>query len=380
MNKVWMFINVDWFFVSHRLPIALDADKRGVSLTVLADKSDRCPKFKARGFEFKRSPMRRRSSFYLLIYEFLKAAILVKKNEVDVLHAVTVKPILVIGIIARIFGVPFIASISGLGPAFAAGGIYESIRRKIIVFLYRWIFGSAHSKVIVQTIHDWNYLVANSICREQQITRVQGSGVDLVDYDWSIESEAKNSLHSKGRVRVLMASRLLRDKGVIEYLELASVVKRLGYDVNWSLAGPFDEDSPTALANHFVIEQCLKSGVQYLGNVSDMPSLLKNTDFFVFPSYYPEGLPKILLECAAAGVPVITTNHPGCRDVVIDGRTGLLVNPRDVGDLVRACTRMLEDVKLRESMALFSKAHAAENFDIRNIIETHFRLYTSASG
>ena len=106
-----------------------------------------------------------------------------------------------------------------------------------------------------------------------------------------------------------------------------------------------------------------------------MPSLLQAVDLFVYPSYYPEGLPKILLEVAAAGVPVITTNHPGCRDAVINGRSGLLVEPRDVDGIKEACVRLFADEALRAQMSEFAATYARENFDVQEVVRKHLRIY-----
>ena len=375
MTKVWMFVNLDLIFESHRLPIAQVAGKSEFKLTVNAEKSDRCPKFKQEGFDFRLSPLRRERGLIRLIIDFVGAFSLIRRGDVEALHAVTVKPILVIGLIAKILDVPFLASVSGLGPAFSGMGGVHLCRRFILIKFYQFVFSNAHSRVIVQTHHDKDVLLDNKVCELSQLELIRGSGVDFASFG----DHGNRSCRSKGdtswKPRILMAARLLRDKGVIEYLRAAKLLIEDGLDIEFLLAGPFDHDSPSSLGEEFVREQCSSIGVNYLGNVEDMPSLLQTIDLFVYPSYYPEGLPKILLEVAAAGVPVITTNHPGCRDAVISGRSGLIVEPRDVNGLKEACVQLLDDELLRAQMSDFSVKYAREHFDVNKVVDEHLRLY-----
>ena len=379
MPTVWMFVNVDWFFVSHRLPIANGAGKLGFKLTVFADKSDRCPEFAREGFEFRYSPLRRQRGLINLVTDFFKALSLIRNGNVDVLHAVTVKPIVVVGLIAKILNVPFLASVSGLGPAFSGSGIFYFCRRYLLIKLYKFIFSNKRSRVIVQTDHDREVLLSNAICNNLQLEVIRGSGVDLTRFADLSPHRLRVEGDDTRCFRVLAAARLLRDKGIIEYLEAAELLITEGYGVSFLLAGPFDYDSPTALEEDFVRARCSSIGVEYLGNVEDMPSLLQTLDLFVYPSYYPEGLPKILLEVAAAGVPVITTNHPGCRDAVINGRSGLLVKPRDVNGLKEACVLLLGDASLRAHMSEYAATYARQNFDVNEVVRRHLKLYESLS-
>jgi glycosyltransferase involved in cell wall biosynthesis len=373
-----MFVNVDWAFASHRLPIAQDACRRGVSMTVFADRSHRRPNFDDEEFEFRQSPIRRKTGIYFMLVELVRSAITVHVGQPQVLHAVTVKPILLIGLVARFLNMPFIGSVSGLGPAFSNNGFLQYIRSSLVIFVYRFIFGNKNSMAIVQTEHDREVMLASSICKPSQLHVFRGSGVRVSDFNRDsphIGAVSFGDASEKKRVRVLMASRILSDKGVVEYLDAVTLLAKELLDVEWLLAGPFDEDSPTCLEKGFVMEKCSDAGVTYLGNVENMPELLSSVDLFVYPSYYPEGLPKILLEASAAGVPVITADHPGCRDGIVNGSSGLLVKPRDVDDLVRAVRLLAKDETTREEMARFGSAYAEENYDVARIVDRHFALY-----
>lgn len=376
--KIWMFVNVDWFFVSHRLPIAQGAENRKFRMTVFADTSGRCPKFETVGFEFKKSPMRRKARVALIVWELLKVAIVIYKGRPEVLHAVTAKPIVVVGVLARLFGIPFVASVSGLGPAFSSKGTVLEIRRSLVVSVYRFIFRNQNSAAIVQTAHDRDSLLSARICQEEQLHIFRGSGVQVAEYARSTDTESASSDTAQQKlVKVLMASRMLADKGVIEYLRSVELISKERDGVVWQLAGPVDVDSPTALSMENVLKQCDRAGVQFLGNVENMPELLKSVSLLVYPSYYPEGLPKILAEAAAAGIPVVTTDHPGCRDAIVDGCSGLLTTPRDTEDLARAISYLLDEPKTRMEMGRFATVYARQNYDVVKIVDQHFLLYRS---
>ena len=141
------------------------------------------------------------------------------------------------------------------------------------------------------------------------------------------------------------------------------------------LAGPIDEYSPTSLSEAEIQNLCKKNGVHYLGNRSDLSNLLPRSSIFVLPSYYQEGIPKVLIEAAACGLPIITTNHPGCRDAVIEGKTGLLVQARNIEVIVTALNNLLENYERSTEMGRKARKFAKENFDEKSVIRQHYYLY-----
>lgn len=365
-----MFVNVDWFFLSHRLPIATIAIDKGVDMTVFTDFTRPHDKRDYTGFSLLQSPIRRRYfSFYSLCVEFLNTIKLIQRERPEVVHAVTIKPIIFSGIACFIYKVPFIASISGLGPGFSPTSYWGKVRLLIIKVLYKLIFASEETRVICQSPHDARILVHNGLVTSEKIIMAEGSGIDLEKYQpqKTVASDAAN---------VLMASRLLADKGVREFCFAAGVIKKkYNFNVNFSLAGPVDSDSPSALTEEQVIEMCAANKVQFLGNRSDLPDLLANTHIFVLPSYYAEGIPKVLLEAAASGCAVITTDHPGCRDAIIPGVTGMLVTPKDPTVLEHALSCILEDRELMESMGRAGQELAEKRFCVTSVIDIHYSLY-----
>lgn len=369
MPKIFMFINVDWFFLSHRLPIAMAAAGRGIQMTVFTDFTQTHDE-EYKGFALRQSPIRRAyNNFFSLCMELCKTFALIRRERPAVIHAVSIKPILCLGIICFILRIPFIASVSGLGPAFLPSGYWGKARLYVIRSLYCIIFFPENTRVICQSNNDADVLVHNRLVLREKIIMVDGSGVDLEEFRPlpSVES---------GSINVLMASRLLADKGIREFCAAAGVISREHeYNVSFNLAGPIDLDSPGALTEERVIEMCESNGVQFLGSRNDLKDILSKTNIFVLPSYYAEGIPKVLIEAAASGCAVITTDHPGCRDAIVPGKTGILAAPKDVLSLVNSLICLLTERDLMISMGRAGREMATKRFCVTKVVDVHYSLY-----
>jgi len=206
------------------------------------------------------------------------------------------------------------------------------------------------------------------VCSESKVSIIPGSGVDLDKFN--------PNKFEKGEQNILMASRMLLDKGIMEFCSAAKeFYSRGNKDIKFKLAGPIDALSPTSISEIELRSLCEDSQVEYLGNRSDMDILLASASIFVLPSYYPEGIPKVLLEASASGTPVITTDHPGCRDAVIDKKTGILVEPRNSKAITEAISYMLKDTESLVKMRKASRKLAVDSFDEKKVVEAHYKIY-----
>ena len=364
-----MFVNVDWFFLSHRLPVAKVAAERGLKMTVFCDFTKKHDEVYD-GFALCQSPIKRAySNIYSSCKELFKTFMLIKRERPEVIHAVTIKPIIFLGIISFILRIPFIASISGLGPAFTSTSYKGKARLFIIKLIYRIIFSPEKVKVICQSSHDAGVLVDNNLVLDEKIAMTEGSGVDLEEY-----TPKKN--RASDYIKILMASRLLADKGVKEFCNAAGALqKRYHFNVKFFLAGPFDNLSPSCLSHDEIINLCQSNRVEFLGNRNDLKVILSETDIFVFPSYYGEGIPKVLIEAASSGCAIITTDHPGCRDAIINDKTGILVPPKDSIALKNSLKYLLSNLALIKSMGKASRQLAKKRFCVTKVVDIHYSLY-----
>jgi len=370
-NKKLLFIvNVDWFFISHRLPIALKALEAGYDVHLLCAITDQAEYLESLGlivhpFLFTRSGKNilKELSCFINLYRQIKSI------KPDLLHLVTIKPVLYGGIIARIARVPAVVSaISGLGFLFVERkGVKTKFFRDSTLFLYRLAMRHPNQRIIFQNPTDMSALVGAGGVQKEKSRMIRGSGVDLQDYPMLAEP--------KGNFVIIMASRLLKDKGVNEFVEAARRIKSKGGKARFQLVGEPDSANPESVTSEELQFWQAEGIVDCLGFRSDIAALFSQANIVVLPSYYGEGLPKVLIEAAACGRAVITTDMPGCRDAVEPNVSGVLVPARDVSALAQEIERLLKDNALRQQMGRAGRDLAEREFSIEKVVATHLDIY-----
>jgi glycosyltransferase involved in cell wall biosynthesis len=286
----------------------------------------------------------------------------------DIAHLVTVKPIVYGGLITRLFGrVGVVSAIPGLGYAFVANGLWARLRRRFVMLGYRLSLRNRRQRVIFQNREDMQLFLDHGIVRAGDAVLIRGSGVDLREFTPVPEPA--------GVVRVVMASRLLREKGVIEFLHAARALEDKGVRADFLLVGDVDRGNPGSLTADELKDALKHAPVEWIGFRRDMSRVLTESHVVCLPTYYGEGVPKVLIEAAACGRPAVTTDIPGCRDVVRHGQTGLLVPPRDVAALEDALRTLIEDAQLRVRMGAAARKLAEREFGLEGVITSTLNIY-----
>lgn len=368
MKKLLFVVNVDWFFLSHRLPIALEALGQGYEVHLATGITDKLDELHSYNLIMHPLSIRRdRSNLVSELRIFVSTFLLFKRINPDIVHLVTIKPVLYGGIAARLAGVPsVVAAISGLGFVFLAKGKKAAIVRSLVSGLYRLALGKRNLRVICQNRDDRETIIHAAGLSLNKVTMISGAGVDLSAYS--------EKLLPQGTPVVIMASRLLRDKGVHEFVAAARLLKRQEVNVRFWLVGEPDVGNPASV-NDTDIAAWRKEGViELLGYRDDIASLFAQSSIVVLPSYR-EGLPKVLVEAAACGRAVVTTNVPGCRDAIEPGKSGLLVPVKDPIALADAIQLLIDDSELCHSMGQAGRALAEREFAIEKIVDTHLEIY-----
>ncbi|MDQ2151016.1 glycosyltransferase family 4 protein [Alcaligenaceae bacterium C4P045] len=368
--RTLMFVvNNPAFFLSHRLPLALAAQAAGYTVHVATMGGESVAQIEALGMTHHDVPMTRSGKQPLQeLGTIVALRRLFKQVQPDVVHLVTIKPVLYGGIAARLAGVPgMVAAISGLGFIFMQGGTRARIVRAIVARLYRLALGHPNSRVIFQNQSDRGMLAQLGAIRNDQVVMIRGAGVDLSDF-------AAAPPPPSPPVVVTMAARLLIDKGVREYVEAARVLRERGVPVRMQLAGNPDPGNPASITDDEVAAWRAQGDVECLGERDDIPALYAESHIVALPSYR-EGLPKALLEAAAAGRAVVTTDVPGCRDAIEPDVTGVLVPVKDAASLADSIGQLAQDETLRTSMGLAGRALAEQAFDVREVAGKHVHVY-----
>ena len=261
-----------------------------------------------------------------------------------------------------------IAAISGMGYLYTDNKKwrFKTLLASSLSLVLRKILSHKRVRVIVQNDSDYKEMIRFGVS-EGHISLIAGSGVDVNRF---------SSSHRLDREKVvLFPARLLRDKGFDQFVSAASVLKVEFPDWRFVLAGQAGYDNPSAVSEMEVLGVCSKHGLEWLGHVNDMVPIFASAAIVCLPSYYREGLPKSLIEAAAASCAVVTTDFPGCRDAIIPGVTGDLVAIKDAEELTAALRRLILSPQLRESYGLRGRELAESRFSLPKIVNANLALY-----
>lgn len=368
-TRLLLNVNVAWFFLSHRLAIARAARDAGFDVHVAGDivSDEEIAAVRHEGLTFHRLRLSRggllpgRDLAYLA-----QLTRLMRRLRPDLVHNITAKPIVYGTLAARALGVRAILNaISGLGYSFS-GDRDRWLLSRLVAAAYRVALRSPRILVIFQNGDDLEAFVGARIIDRAQAILIRGSGVDLAQFAPSAEPT--------GPPRVVLPARMLRDKGVIEFARAAQLLRSRGTEASFLLAGMLDQANPAALSGDELTRLQQQRGVEWLGQVADMPMLLRSVHVVCLPSYR-EGLPKALIEACAAARPIVATDVPGCREVVDHEVNGLLVRVRDVPALAAALQRLLSDAEMRVRMGAAGRRKAEVEFGVGAVVRATLGVY-----
>jgi len=360
-------VTEDWYFCSHRLALARAARAEGWRVVVATRVDRHADDILGAGLELRPLSMRRRGvSPPGELRTLLELAALYRRERPTVVHHVALKPILYGSLAAFTAGVPAVVNaIAGLGFVFVSRSFKARALRPLVQAGYRLAFAGRGTRVLVQNEED-KATVRDLGVNPERIALIRGSGVDLDRFAPSPEPDEP--------VVVTMVSRMLWDKGVFELVEAARRLSRSHPSLRVRLVGPPDPENPASVDTE-TLETLAREGIiEWCPGTDDVPSVWARSHVAVLPSYR-EGLPKALLEAAACGRPMVSTDVPGCRDVVRHERTGLLVPPRDAPALARAIARLADDPKLRARLGHGAREHVRD-FAEAHIVGQTLELYS----
>lgn len=368
--KVVFFANTDWYLYNFRLPLAKYLRARGFEVVMLSPQGSYGARLEAEGFRWIGLDMNRRSlnpARELALIRRISAVYAAEKP--DIVHHFTIKCVVYGSLIARWHGIRnCVNAVTGLGYVFSDDGFRARTLRPIVRNLIRATLGGEGSRLILQNRDDFEAFIAADLAGTNHTCVIRGSGVDTERF------RPSGAAREPAPMRVLLASRLLWDKGIREYLEAARLTREIGLPVEFLIAGSPDPGNPASVPEAQIARWRDEEGVRYLGHISDMPALLADIDVAVLPSYR-EGVPRSLLEAAACGLPIVTTDVPGCREIVRHGVNGLLVPPRDSAALAAAIRFMYERPEERIRMGGAARETVLSDFDQTIVFEKTFSVY-----
>lgn len=369
MKKLLFVVNDLNFFVSHRLPLALAAQQQGYQVAVAGPMGLVESEISQYGFTiypvpFKRSSMRIKEEINTLLALYH----LFKKTKPDIIHLLTIKPILYGCIAACLAGAKqVIAAPTGLGYVFSAQGTRTFILRNFILAFYFIALRISGARVIFQNPDDCDLFINHHLIPKKRCTVILGSGVDPDYYTYQIEPESIPT--------VILAARLRWDKGVAEFIDAAKAAQAAYIKARFVLVGKIDMDDPNAITEQQILAWVEQGICEWWGYQSDMRTVFAKCHIVCLPSKYREGVPKVLIEAAACGKPIVTTDMPGCREIVKNDANGLLIPPGDSKALLQAIETLLHKPELRKNMGLQGRTRVIEEFSVHSVISKTLQFY-----
>ncbi|TFW16764.1 glycosyltransferase family 1 protein [Massilia arenosa] len=367
-RQLLFVVTEDWYFCSHRLHLAVAAVQQGMRVAVATNVAEHGAYIEAAGIEL--HPWRlKRSSVGLLaectaVFDLWR---IYRQVKPDVVHHVAIKPVVYGSLVSKLVRVPAVVNaLGGMGAIFTGKSARRGIMRRLVLAAFRGLLGAPNQVLILQNPDDCSLMVEEAGVRQQSLRLIRGAGVDTREYDVAAEPE--------GVPLVVLPARMLRDKGVAEFVDAARLLKRRGMVARFVLVGGCDSCNPAALTETELSGWVREGVVEWWGRRSDMPAVFAASHIVCLPSYR-EGLPKALLEAAACGRAIVTTDVPGCREIVRHGVNGMLVPAQDAQALAHALQQLLLDSERRVRMGMAGRAMVVNDFSDTAVARHTLGLY-----
>lgn len=370
MSKFLFLVTEDWYFCSHRLPLAIAARKVGHEVVVATCIAHQ--KHYIESFGIRVVPLRcmKRSSLNLFreLATFIELLSIFRRERPDLVHMVALKPVVYGSLAAKLIGIPArVNALGGLGFIFSSNRLLARLLRPIFLRVFRFVFNDSRSRLILQNQDDLILVTDRAGVDRRGVCLIRSAGVDLDQYT-PLDLPA-------GLAVVMLASRMLWDKGVGEFVAAARALHGQGVHARFVLVGEPDAESPLSVPRE-QLRQWSESGVvEWWGYRTDMPTVLSKASVVCLPSYYGEGVPKVLIEAMACGRAIVTTDMPGCRDLIQSGKNGLLVSPKDPVGLANGLAALLRDRSRCQEMGMEGRRIVEREFSLKRVTQETMAVY-----
>jgi len=364
--KLLYFVTEDWFFCSHFLDRAVAAQQAGFQVSVLTRVNKHGQTILDNGINLIPLALERSKINPLREISLIKSlASLYLREHPHIVHHVALKPILYGSLAAKIAGIRAIVNAPvGMGYVFSSKQLKARFLKPLVLLAYRLLLNPFNSVAVFENPDDLTYFEKLGIVKYSRLIR--GAGVNTLQFGSSNEPNEVPV--------VLLAARMLWDKGVGEFVEAAKILQQQSISARFVLVGAPDKENPESINQSQLLEWQDAGIIEWWGQHEDMPQVFAQAHIVCLPSYR-EGLPKVLIEAAACGRPIVATDVPGCREIVRHNENGLLIPAKDPQALAVALNRLLNDAELRESMGKRGRAMVEAEFSTEYVVEQTLQLY-----
>lgn len=376
-KKILYIINEAFFFISHKNELASSVLNLGYEVHVAvpkdhvwASKNFHIGHLVEKGYIVHEYDLSRRGQNIIKeIISFVQLVVIINKIKPNILHLMTMKPIIYGGIISLFSSkLKVIFSITGLGQIFVSKGIWSILRKEIVVRVLKIIFYKKLAKIIVQNKYDYNILIKKKIASKSTINIIKGSGVNLSEFPFIEES-------SSGIPLVVLASRLLWEKGIKEFVNASKLIKKKSINARFILVGDTQPSNPRSVPKEKLQDWAREGHIEWFGRRDDMQKLIADSTVVCLPTMYGEGVPKIILEAAASGRVLVVSDNPGCTELVKDKVSGMVVPMGDSISLADAVEKVLNDKVLRKKLINSAYNTVLKEFSSEEVVRRTINLY-----
>jgi glycosyltransferase involved in cell wall biosynthesis len=366
--KLLYFVTEDWFFCSHFLDRAIAAKNAGYEVSVLTRINKHAQIILDHGFNLiplviERSKINPFNEISLI----KKLVTLYRQERPQIVHQVALKPILYGSLAAKIAGVPSIVNAPvGLGYVFSSKQLKARFLKPLILLAYRFLLNPVNSLTIFENPDDQAFFVNKDIVTRERTCLIRGAGVNMQQFVPAAEPD--------GLPVVILASRMLWDKGVGEFVKAAIIINKQTINARFVLVGAPDIQNPESIDENQLIAWQNSGAIEWWGHQANMPSVFSQAHIICLPSY-AEGLPRVLIEAAASAKPIVTTNIPGCREIVHDAENGYLIPPKSIESLVNALNLLIKNPELRIKMGKKGRDIAITGYSTEQVNQETLAVY-----
>ena len=374
-TRIIFLANTGWYLYNFRRNLIDTCRSRGNDVFLVCPKDQYSERLQKMGYavfylQFSRHPIKALEELLTLnrLYKIIKSI------RPTVFHSFTLRCAFLAALTNIHARTPIrVYSLTGMGYLFSRSGLVRHLLAQITLVILKQLMRFGSNRIIVQNSDDYKLLSDRLKMRASRLHLILGSGVNTEYFC----PRANTDSSPRDRVNVLMPTRLLRDKGVFEFVEASQIVSKINPNIHFWLAGDVDLGNPSAISTELIEQWSQYSNLTFLGHQEDMLRLYHKSDIVVLPSYR-EGLPRCLIEASACGLPMIATDVPGCNEVIIDGKNGYLVSPRNAQQIADRVYQLADAPILRQEMGKFSRERAVDLFNEKTINNQTIALYAES--
>jgi glycosyltransferase involved in cell wall biosynthesis len=368
--KLLFLVAEDWYFCSHRLPLAVAAAKAGYEVCIATRTNHHAEVITTAGLKLIPLHRMRRSGVnpFQELASFAELWCIYRREKPDLVHHVGLKPVAYGSLIAHLLGIRGIVNaLAGLGFVFSSDRFAARVMRPVVKLVFSFFLKSRNSRVIVQNQDDFNFITQVINIPSFNVRLIRGAGVDLCLF--------REQPAPVQPPLVVLVARMLWDKGVGEFVEAATRIRSAGIKARFALVGIPDTENPTSVSERELRAWHESGNVEWWGYRADIPAVLAMASISCLPTFYGEGVPKALIEAMASSRAIVTTDIPGCRELVDQGRNGILVAPRDVSALSTALEMLIRDPERCNQMGIAGRQMVERSFSLNQVLKETLALY-----